>query len=383
MQIIYKTEDLFNKLDFIKKNDEFITIDTEFVREKTYFPNLGLIQIGFSGGEFVVDPISKDLDLEILQNILQDEKITKVFHASQQDLEILLNQFGNLPRNIFDTQIAGKILGFGEAVSYSKLVEHYCDVNIDKSARFTDWLKRPLSENQISYALDDVTYLKDVYLKINNALKKRNRLSWATEEMQKLLDENLYRTNPNEAWHKIKFRSNDQTYLKILRNLADWRERKAMQLNKPRMWIMKDDAIQEIAFKKPRKASDLSDARFIKCDERTSQEIIEQVNKAFNDNSELNFEKNISISDNLMPIVTLLKILLRNQSIENDVAPTVICDVEELKKIANGEFKNNKAMQGWRYDVFGYFAKKLVEGKLALSARGKNVFIIDLETQFE
>ncbi len=379
MEIVTKTSELLEKLANIKANEQFVTVDTEFVRERTYYPNLGLIQIGCSESEFVIDPLSSELDIQPLNELFQNEKIVKVFHACQQDLEIILNTFGILPKNIFDTQIACRFLGFGEAVSYGKLVEQFCNTTVDKSTRFTDWLKRPLDDSQVAYALDDVIHLREIYLKVKALLEKRSRYSWVVEETEKLLDEKLYRTEPEEAWRKIKFRSIEGKYLNLIKELAKWREIRAMTVNRPRMWIMKDDAIQEIAHTKPRKAEDLQALRFYKYEEKLAGEIIAAVEKAFNSKDLLLMEKSLSISENMMPIITLLKILLRNQGIENNVAPSVIADTDDIKMIALGEFEGNKAMSGWRYDIFGSFAKRLVEGKVALSAKGKNVFIIDLE----
>lgn len=379
MQIITKTSELQEKLAKIKESEQFVTIDTEFVRERTYYPNLGLIQIGCSDDEFVIDPLSEELDIKPLNELLQNENIVKVFHACQQDLEIILNTFEILPKNIFDTQIACRFLGFGEAVSYGKLVEQFCNISVDKSARFTDWLKRPLDDSQVAYALDDVIHLRDIYLKVKELLEKRQRYSWVVEETEKLLDEKLYRTEPENAWQKIKLRSTDGRYLNLVRELAKWREERARKVNRPRMWIMKDDAIQEIAHIRPKNPEDLKGLRFYKYEEKLSSEIVSIVEKALSNKDYPVLEKNISVSENMMPVVTLLKILLRNQGYENNIAPSVIADVDDIKMISSGDFTNSKAMQGWRYEIFGSFAKKLVEGKVALSAKGKNVFIIDLE----
>lgn len=382
MHIVTKTEDLSHQIDNIRKKDEFVTIDTEFVREKTYYPDIGLIQIGHSEGEFVVDPLSEEINLNILGDLLFDNKITKVFHACQQDIEIIRNIFGEIPQNVFDTQVACKLLGFGEAISYGKLVERFCDTSVDKSTRFTDWTRRPLTDAQVAYALDDVIYLKTIYFRIRESLDKRQRTSWALEEMQKLLDEELYRTHPEDAWKKLKYKSTEPVYLSILRELAKWREIRASQVNRPRSWILKDEAIQEIAYRKPKAPGDLRDMRFFKYDEKSAVELVNCVELGLRDKNPPIPDKNTSISDNILPVVTLLKILLRNQSIENDVAPSVIADIEDLKDIAQGDIRNSKVMKGWRHEIFGSFAKKLVEGKVGLSAKGRNVFIIDLESHF-
>lgn len=382
VQIITKTSELQEKLAKIKATQEFVTVDTEFVRERTYYPNLGLIQIGCSNEEFVIDPLAEGIDLKPINDLFQDEKIIKVFHAAQQDLEIVLNTFGELPKNIFDTQIACKFLGFGEAVSYGKLVEQFCNSSVDKSARFTDWLKRPLDDSQVAYALDDVIHLREIYEKIKAVLEKKGRFSWVLEETSKLLDEKLYRTEPEEAWKKMKFKSTEGKYLNLIKELAKWRETRAKEINRPRMWILKDDAIQEITHVRPRTTEELKGLRFFKYDERIANEIIAAVERGLNSKDYIFLEKNISISENMMPIVTLLKLLLKNQGIENGVAPSVIADIDDLKMIAVGDFKGSKTMEGWRHDIFGSFAKKLVEGKVALSAKGRNVFIIDLEAHF-
>jgi ribonuclease D len=376
-ELITKTSELRQKVEEIKFLADFITIDTEFVRERTYYPTLGLIQIGYADKEFAIDPLSDQMDLEPLFEILEDPTIVKVFHACGQDLEIFYNLMNTVPQNVFDTQIAAKILGYGESVSYSNLVSDLCAKKLNKSARFTDWTKRPLEENQIEYAIGDVSYLKEVYAKLVERLQQKNRYSWAMEEMQKVVDIKLYENNPDEAWRKLKPKSDESDYLVILVALARWREFKAQNENRPKGWILKDDAIQEIASIKPKVTQDLQNLRFFRYDDRLANDIVGIIDYALKDEVAPKIERERKAPKNAAALISLLRIVLQNQADANDVAPSAVANTEDLIEIALGNFDATIAMKGWRYEVFGKYAKSLKDGNLAITCENNRIIFIE------
>lgn len=378
MEVITKSSELKKKIDTVIKSSDFVTVDTEFVREKTYYATLGLVQVGFNDEEFAIDPINTDIDLEPFNNLLQDSNIVKVMHACGQDMEIFYNLFGELPKNIFDTQVAAKLLGFGESISYGKLVEHYENTKLDKSTRYTDWTKRPLKEEQVEYALSDVSYLKDVYLKIVAELEKQNRLSWALEEMDKLYEKGLYFVDPEECWKKLKIKSRDKKYLCIIKSLSRWRETTAQRVNKPRPWIMKDDAIQEIASLKPKSINALKNLRFYKFDKKNATDIIGVVDYGLKEEKTPIIEKNVSVPSSRESFLSLLRIILKERCTKQDIAPSVVATTEDLKNIALGKL-DKKLSQGWRYEVFGKYAQKLMKGELAITADKNELILIEPE----
>lgn len=376
MEVITTSTALKKKIKQIIKSSDFVTIDTEFVREKTYYATLGLIQVGFGEEEFAIDPIGTNIDLDPLNELLTNKNIVKVLHACGQDIEIFYNLFGEIPNNVFDTQVAAKLLGFGESISYGKLVEHYEKVKLDKSTRYTDWTKRPLKEDQIEYALNDVSYLKDVYLKMISDLEKKDRLSWALEEMEKLDDENLYFVDPDECWRKLKIKGGDKKYLALIKSLARWREHTAQVTNRPRGWIMKDDGIQEIASIKPKEVNALKGLRFFRFDEKTATELIGVVDYGLNEETPPEFEKKISVPYSRDSFLTLLRIILKDRCSRQDIAPSVVATADDLKKIALGTL-DEKLLKGWRYEVFGKYAEKLMKGELAITADKNELILIE------
>lgn len=376
MEVITNSSDLKKKIKQISNSSDFVTIDTEFVREKTYYATLGLIQVGFGEEEFAIDPIDTDIDLSPLNDLLTDESIVKILHACGQDIEIFYNLFGEIPNNVFDTQVAAKLLGFGEAISYGKLVEHYEGVKLDKSTRYTDWTKRPLKDDQIEYALSDVSYLKQVYLKMLDELEQKGRTSWVEEEMEKLHDEKLYYVDPDECWKKLKIKSKDTKYLALVKSLARWRENTAQNLNKPRSWIMKDDGIQEIAAVKPKTTKALKGLRFFRFDEKTANELIGVVDYGLNEEEPPKPEKRTSIPDAREPFLNLIRIILKDRCANQGIAPSVVADADDLKNIALGNL-DEKLTKGWRYEVFGKYAEKLMQGELAITADKNELILIE------
>ena len=377
MELITSSAKLKERIAKLQETAEFVCVDTEFVREKTYYPTLGLIQIAYNDVVFAIDPIENAIDLEPLNEMLSNEKIIKVFHACSQDLEIFYHLFNNCPRNMFDTQVGAKMLGFGEAISYGKLVEHYLRKHLDKSHRYTDWTRRPLDQEQLDYAALDVVYLVNIFEKMRTELMKKGRYSWAVEESDKCLNEDNYHINIDECWRKLKVKSGDKSYLSILKSLSRWREVTAQNQNRPRPWILKDDAIQEIAAVKPKKPGDLQGLRFFKYDERLVGDILGVVDYALNEETPPKPEKPKHFPESAMPVLVLLRVLLKSQSVKHDIAPSVIADLEDLEDIATGDYKHSKAMNGWRYEIFGKYAQKLKEGKLALTADGSNIVLIE------
>ncbi len=377
MELITTSARLKERVAKIQESAEFVCLDTEFVREKTYYPTLGLVQVAAGDDVFAIDPVDNNLNLEPLESLLLNKRIIKVLHACSQDLEIFYNLFAVTPRNMFDTQVGAKMLGFGESVSYGRLVEHYLRKRMDKSQRYTDWTKRPLEQDQLDYAALDVVYLKDVFVMMRNELIKKNRYDWAVEESDKLLAEDIYHTDIEECWRKLKVKSSDRAYLALLKSLSRWREVTAQNLNKPRPWILKDDAIQEIAAIKPRSANDLKGLRFFRYDERLAGEILGVVDYGLTQEKPPKLDDRRSIPDSAAPLLTLLRVLLKTQSVKHDIAPSAIADLEDLENIAMGDMKHNKAMKGWRYEVFGKYAEMLREGRLAITADGNNIVLIE------
>ena len=240
---------------------EYITVDTEFMRDKFYYPKLCLIQVAWEGGECAVDPLAEDMDLKPLFEVFANEKVVKAFHSARQDIEIILGLSGHVPYPLFDTQVAAMVCGFGDSVSYATLVEKIVGVDIDKSSRFTDWSRRPLSEKQFLYSLSDVTYLRDVYKKLKATLEENNRMEWLGEEMEGLTNPANYIINPDEIWTRIKARGNSRRFFGILRELAKWREMTARKLNLPRNFVLRDQPLLEIAAHTPKTAAELKKIR--------------------------------------------------------------------------------------------------------------------------
>jgi ribonuclease D len=310
---------------------------------------------------------------------MNKSKIAKVFHAASQDIEIFYNIFAVMPENLFDTQIAAKLLGFGESISYGKLVEHYCDKVLDKSQRFTDWMKRPLDPEQVEYALNDVIYLRDIYKSIKHDLQKKKRLGWAEEEMDKLLEEELYEVDPNECWRKMKIRSFNKEYLALVKSLCRWREHTAQNQNKPRNWVLRDDAIQEIAALKPKKSADFKGLRFFRYDAKLVGELIGIIDYGLREEEAPYVKKKKKANEKTQAMVNLLKIILKSQAANNDIAMSVIADGDDIISIAEGEMAETRCSKGWRYEVFGKYAEKLFEGKLAITVDEGELIMIEPE----
>lgn len=360
--------------------DRFVALDTEFVRERTYYPLLCLVQVAGERDVFAVDMLAKGLDPAPLYALLDNTAVTKVFHACQQDLEILVERTGKTPAPLFDTQVAARMLGFGEAVSYAALTEELCGVHLDKSSRYTDWSRRPLNPAQLEYAASDVTYLREVYVRLIEQLEARARRSWAEEEMEALRDPNLYRADPEEIWKKIKVRTTSPRFLAVVKALACWREHYARRVDKPRTWILKNEAILEIAAADPRDVKDLTALRsFSSSKQAFCNDILAAVEQGRNAPPVALLKKK-SLPAGATPLMDLLKVLLKTQAEQHHVAPSTVADAEDLKEIAlhrgEGPLPTIPAMHGWRFDVFGKHALALKEGRLALTADHRKIVLI-------
>lgn len=350
----------------------FVTVDTEFLRETTFWPELCLIQIASPELEVLIDPRAPGISLQPFFELMADSNVVKVFHAARQDIEIVFHLGGLIPHPIFDTQVAAMVCGFGDSVSYDQLVNRLTGVQLDKSSRFTDWSHRPLSEKQLAYALADVTHLRTVYLKLQAQLEREGRAEWLTEEMAILESRETYDLHPDDAWLRLKSRLRKPQELAVLRTIAAWREREARSRNVPRSRVLKDDAIFEIAQQQPKDAEALGRLRTIpKGWERSSAgaAIIGGVNAALAlPKTEMpQPAKHSHTPEGAQAATELLKVLLRLTAEKEGVAAKVIASSEDLDKIAaQGELAEVPALSGWRRDLFGDKALKLIAGEIGL-----------------
>ncbi|MDQ0421734.1 ribonuclease D [Peteryoungia aggregata LMG 23059] len=362
---------------------DFITIDTEFLRETTFWPELCLIQMASPEHEYIIDPMAKGIDLKPFFELMANPAVVKVFHAARQDIEIIFHLGDLIPHPIFDTQVAAMVCGFGDSVSYDQLVQKVKNVHIDKTSRFTDWSRRPLSDKQLDYALADVTHLRDVYLKLKGQLDAEGRAEWLTEEMAILESRETYDLPPEQAWQRLKMRLRKPTELAVMQYVAAWREREARARNVPRSRVLKDDAIYEIAQQQPKDVEALGRLRTIpKGWERSSSgtAILEQVNTALAlPKSEMpHLERHTHAPEGTQSAVELLKVLLRLTSEKHGVASKVIANSDDLEKIAaEGEKAEVAALQGWRKELFGDLALKLISGGVGLRFVGKRVEAVE------
>ena len=360
----------------------FVAVDTEFMRETTYWPKLCLVQVGAPGGiEAIIDPLAEGLDLTPLLDLMRDPSVLKVFHAARQDVEIF-NILGAMPAPLFDTQIAGMAAGFGEQVAYDALVRKILKIELDKSSRFTDWARRPLSEAQTTYALADVTHLAALYPILRQRLEKAGRLSWVTEEMAGMVDPALYDVDPENAWRRLKPRRHTVKYLAVFRAVAAWRERTAQQRDQPRGRILKDEAIDELADQAPTDADAMNRLRSVPkgfSGSRYGPELIEAIREALRDPEGYapKIERDATpTSPAAGAVVELLKVLLKARAEDADVASKLIATVADLEKIASDDKANTPALRGWRREAFGEDALRLKRGELALVLDGTRVRVV-------
>jgi ribonuclease D len=356
------------------EDGQFITVDTEFIRDKTYFPKLCLLQIAGPDHAAVIDPLAPGISLEPVFKLMQKSKLTKVFHAARQDLEIFFLLSGKIPAPLFDTQIAAAVCGFGESASYETLVNAIAKTEVDKSSRFTDWAARPLSPQQLKYALSDVTHLCVIYETLVAKIETTGRKEWIAEEHKRLSDPALYSPDPNEAWRRLKFGNMRPKQLAVLRELAKWREEEARTHDVPRGRILKDETLVELAAAMPQKESDLSRMRGIDRHMTPNRmvSILECVKTALAlPASEYPQSKHSRRpSQNITSAVAMLQLLLKVQADVNDIASPMIANKDDLEAIALNP--SAQVMDGWRQDIFGKKAQALMQGKLKLSLDAKS-----------
>lgn len=350
----------------------YVAVDTEFVRERTYYARLCLIQLAHGEHVAAIDVLAPGLDLAPLHDLLRDPAILKVFHSGSQDLEIFLHSMDALPLPVFDTQVAATVCGFGESVGYAGLASVLLGVEIDKSSQATDWSLRPLSPRQIAYALGDVTHLCRIYERLSARLAETGRTEWIREEMGALTDERRYRTNPEEAWRRLKIRGPSRRAHAVLRELAAWRERTAIERDLPRPWVLHDDAIVEIAQTVPRDVEALARVRMIKAPIARGADghaILEVVRRVLAQPPEAwpELPPRKDSNEAIEPLVALLQALLRLRCDAEGVAPRVVAGREDLEAIALGEAPPGPVLTGWRRTLFGDHALALVEGRVALT----------------
>ena len=365
-------------------NADFVTVDTEFMRETTYWAKLCLVQIGGPDEAHCIDPLAPDINLRPLYDLLANPKVLKVFHAGRQDLEIFYTATTTMPTPVFDTQVAAMVCGFGDQVGYETLVSRLAGAHLDKSQRFTDWSQRPLTERQIAYALGDVTHLRKVYTALNKKLEQSGRLSWLEEEVETLTNPSTYRVDPREAWRRIRARTRSPRLLAVLRELAAWRETAAQTFDMPRQRVAKDDALLELAANMPMTADDIKRARLAKplASSRYADGVLAAVAKGRDvpeaDCPRVEREENWDSAAS-RAVVELLKLLLKARSERHHVAQRLIATSDEVEAIALDDAADVPALQGWRRELFGEDALKLKHGKLAigLTADGKHVEVFE------
>jgi ribonuclease D len=384
MSIIKDTEALVEFCNNLSQSD-YITVDTEFIREKTYWPQLCLVQLANEVDAKVIDVLAPELDLTPLLNLMLNDNVLKVFHAARQDLEIFYKLAKQLPKPIFDTQVAAMVCGFGDSVGYETLVNNIVGKAIDKSARFTDWSLRPLTEKQVAYALGDVTHLREVYESLRTKLSTTGRDGWLEEELDKLTDEGIYLASPTEAWRRLKVRNPKPRILAILRELAAWRELEAQKRDLPRNRILRDEALIEIAHHTPNSIKDLSRTRGLGnrlAESSAGQKILEavEIGKNLPDDECPRLPHRPKHSRSIGPVTDLLKVLLKMKSTQEDVAQKLIANGDEIEKIAvHGERAEVPALSGWRRELYGQEAINLRNGKLALVINGQNLELVEFE----
>lgn len=387
MQIVTTNAGLESACRILSKAD-FVTVDTEFLRESTFWPELCLIQCAtpkINGGEaFIIDPLAPGIDLSSFFELMANEDVVKVFHAARQDIEIIYKLGKLIPHPVFDTQVAAMVCGFGESISYDQLVFKICGSRVDKSSRFTDWRRRPLSEKQLNYAIADVTYLRKVYQSLKANLEEQDRWHWVSEEMETLTSPSTYEMPPENAWKRLKLRVRKPRDLMMLKKLAEWRENEAQGNNVPRGRVMKDEAIYEMAGNPPRSIDDLDKYRglnrgFDKA--RWGEAVLSISNHVLNlPKDQLpSLPKPKQTPEGCSLATEMLKMLLKLVAEQNGVAPKIIATVDDLEKIAADDEADVMALKGWRRNLFGEKALRLKHGDIAIAYHERQIRLVDLD----
>ena len=367
----------------------FVTVDTEFLREKTYYPKLCLIQVASDDESAIIDPLVEDIDLSPFWGLMDNVAVTKVFHAARQDLEIFYQMMERLPQNLFDTQIAAMVCGFGEQVGYETLVQKITKQPLDKSSRFTDWSKRPLTDKQIHYAIGDVTHLRDIYKHLYGMLADKNRLHWLDEEFQILTNAETYVMKPENAWKRLKTRGGKPKFLVVLKAIAGWREELAQRKDIPRGRIVRDDTLLNMAAATPKTVQDLENIRsFPKglAHSHQGQEILKAIEDALHTDKSTwpVVDKPKTPPPWVAPMADMLRVLLKYYATKENVAGRIIANNTDIDSIAQLDTEHLQqagvpAMQGWRYEIFGQYAEKLKRGEIAITADKDGLKVIDID----
>src|SRR5215470_17616583 len=382
MDVITTTQELARACTRLAQHP-YVTVDTEFLRESTYFPILCVAQMASEDEAAVIDTRAEGIDLGPFFELMANEAVLKVFHAARQDIEIVWHQAGLIPHPVFDTQVAAMVLGYGDSISYDQLVQRITGDNLDKSHRFTDWTRRPLSEAQLAYAVSDVTHLRDVYLKLAGDLDKRGRSDWMREEMEVLTSPDTYRFEPEHAWERLKTRVRKPKELAVLMEVAAWREREAQERDVPRGRVLKDDVISDIAVQAPTTTERLAGLRSLpRGFERSKwgEAIVEAVQRGLaRDPKTLPRLERPRPAINGQATVELLKVLLRMTAERHGVAAKVIATVDDLDRIAADDDADVPALSGWRRELFGEKALALKQGRLSLAIERGRVVAVERE----
>lgn len=361
----------------------YITVDTEFLRDKTYWPKLCLVQVGGPDDAMAIDALADGMDLTPLLDLMRNRDVLKVFHAGRQDFEIFYRLMGELPAPVFDTQVSAMVCGFGDSVGYETLVTQLARKRIDKTMRFTDWGRRPLSDKQLHYALGDVTHLRVVYEKLRDKLEKNDRADWVREEMAALTDPGIYQIDPRETWKRLKVRTTKPRFLAILREVAAWREEEAQRRDVPRNRVLRDDALSELAAHAPATKDDLKSLRGIHGGQSggaSGDAILEAIARgaAVPQTECPEPGKQRQQGTKMGPSIELLKVLLKLKCESHGVAQKLIANSEDIEAIALDDDADVAALQGWRRDIFGADALALKQGRLALTAKGSKIRVVSL-----
>ncbi|MCH8239165.1 MAG: ribonuclease D [Proteobacteria bacterium] len=377
MRVITDTVELAEACASLAKAD-FVAIDTEFMRETTFWPDLCLIQMAAGNDEIIVDTHAEGLDLGAFFGLMANEKVIKVFHAARQDIEIVHHLAGVIPEPVFDTQIAAMVCGFGESVSYGMLVKKLLKREIDKSSRYTDWSRRPLTDKQLSYAIGDVTNLRDLFPMLRDQLHENGRSRWLDEEMAVLTDPATYESHPEKAWKRLKMRVRTKKALGVMMALAAWREKQAQAQNVPRRRVLKDEAIYDIATHAPTSESELAGLRSVHQGFSRSakgKSVVEAVKQGLKRDPKTlpALKRGEPLSASELALLDLLRVLLKAAAGRHGVAPKLIATANELEKIARGERAALPSLKGWRRDLFGADAMSLCQGGLGLAVENGQV----------
>lgn len=362
---------------------EYITVDTEFMRESTFWPILCLVQVAGPDDEAIIDPLADGIDLKPLYDLIANEDVLKVMHAASQDIEIFHHFGGVTPQPLFDTQVAAMVAGFGDQVGYEGLIAKLAKVRLDKASRFTDWSHRPLSDSQLEYAMADVTHLRVAYEKLRARIEENGRIAWVEQEMIKLADPAKYEVVPEEAWRRMKTKRAQPRYLAVLQAVAAWRDREAMNRDQPRNRILRDDVLSQLAARPPENPKALSRVRGIPkgfADGKMGRSLMEAIEAGRNlpEDRAPELPPIVELPPGAGPLMDLLKVLLKFKCDTHDVAQKLVATVADLEAIAADDEADVPALRGWRREVFGDDALRLKHGEIALGAGMGKVRMVEI-----